>query len=223
MEQRIEVLGVRLDCLSAKELMRRVMEFMETDTVDTVGMMTMDALMNGREDAAWRSCTDGLCLAVPGEAEILEAADVRDRLRLKETKNRVFLKMFLKYLQKNRRKIYLLAGTEEELLQAERAVRRYDREMLLTGSAVLENGDREEEVVNDINGTETDCVFSVLPSPYQEDFISRNRTLLSIRLWFGCAPALISPADDIRTVQHLRRFFRKKMFRHQVEREQKEK
>ena len=223
MEEKIEVLGIKMDCLTAKETMLRAMQFMENDSVDTIEIMTMDSLMNNQEDETWISQVQQFKLVLPGESEILEAAEIHDRVRLKETENRIFLKMFMKYLQKNQKRVYLIADTEEEIVQAESAIRRYNRGIRLTGHACLNPDDnREEEVVNDINGTETDCVLSVLSSPYQERFISRNRTLLNTKLWFGCGPMLSRSYDDRKTFQQIRHFFRKTMFRRQVEKQQKE-
>lgn len=224
MEEKIEVLGIKMDCLTAKETMLRAMQFMENDPVDTIEIMTMDSLMNNQEDETWITQAKEFKLVIPGESEILEAAEIHDRAKLKETENRIFLKMFMKYLQKNRKRIYLLADTEEEIARAEGAIRRYNRGIRLTGHACLNTDDnREEEVVNDINGTETDCVLSVLTSPYQENFISRNRTLLNTKLWFGCGPMLSRSYDDRKIFQQIRHFFKKKMFRRQVEKRQKEK
>ena len=224
MEDKIKVLGISMDCLTAKETMVRTMQFMENDSVDTIEIMTMDSLMNNQEDEIWRGQMQEFKLMLPGEAEILEAAEVHDRIKLKETENRVFLKMFMKYLQKNQKRVYLLADTEDEIMQAENAIRRYNRGIRLSGHACLHPDDnREEEVVNDINGTETDCVLSVLSSPYQESFISRYRTLLNTKLWFGCGPMLSRSYDDRRIFHQIRHFFRKTMFRRQVEKQQKEK
>ncbi len=224
MEERIEVLGITMDCLSAKETMLRAMQFLEDDSVDTIEIMTMDTLMGCRDNEEWRAWLSGAKIVLPGEAEILEAADIHDAVRLRETEGRIFLKMFMKYLQKNHKRVYLLAESEEELGQAEGAIRRYNRGIRISGHALLSGEDaREEEVINDINGTETDCILSVLSSPYQESFIGRNRTLLNIKLWFGCGPMLVRSYDDRMIVQKIRHFFRKTMFRRQVERQQKEK
>ena len=224
MEEKIEVLGIQMDCLTAKETMLQAMQFMENDPVDTIEIMTMDSLMNNQEDETWISQAKEFKLVLPGEVEILEAAEIHDRVKLKETENRIFLKMFMKYLQKNQKRIYLLADTEEEIRQAESAIRHYNRGIRISGHACLNPADnREEEVVNDINGTETDCVLSVLPSPYQESFISRNKTLLNTKLWFGCGPMLSRSYDDRKVLQQIRHFFRKTMFRRQVEKQQKEK
>ena len=119
MEDKIEVLGIRMDCLTAKETMLQAMRFMEDDPVDTIEIMTMDSLMNNQEDETWTARAKEFKLVLPGEAEILEAAEIHDRVKLKETENRIFLKMFMKYLQKNQKRIYLLADTEEELSRAE--------------------------------------------------------------------------------------------------------
>ena len=53
MEDKIEVLGIRMDCLTAKETMLQAMQFMENDPVDTIEIMTMDSLMNNQEDETW--------------------------------------------------------------------------------------------------------------------------------------------------------------------------
>ena len=168
MADSVEVLGVRLNCLTAKEIMLKVMQFMENDLVDTIEILSMDALMKGREDEEWKGLFREFDLVLPGEAEILKGAEIADRGMLKETENRIFLKLFLKYLQKNQKKVFLLAETEEELRRAGDAVRRYSRGVRLAGGGIISAEDnREESVINEINGTETDCILSVLTPPYQ--------------------------------------------------------
>lgn len=224
MKDKIEVLDISMDCMTAKETMLKTMQFMENDSVDTIEIVTMDSLMNNQGNEIWREQMKEFKLTLPGEVEILKAADVHDRIKLKETENRVFLKMFLKYLQKKQKRIYLLADTEEEIIQVENAIRHYNRGMRLSGHACLHPDDnREKEVVNEINGTETDCVLSVLSSPYQESFISRYRTLLNTKLWFGCGALLSKSYNDRMFLQRIRHFFRKTMFRRRVEMQQKEK
>ena len=187
MADSIEVMGVVLDCLTAKEAMLRAMQFMENDLVDTIEILSMKDLMNGREDTEWQDLVNECGLVMPGEAEILKAADAGGGNVERETGNHIFIKLFLKYLQKNQKKIFLLAETEEDLLDTTEALRRYNRGIRLTGSGVVKPGDnRDESVVNEINGTETDCILSVLPPPYQEQFISRNRALLNAKVWLGC-------------------------------------
>lgn len=213
MKDNIEVLGIRLDCPTAKEAMLRTMQFMENDSVDTIEILSMNILMNGREDADWKERVKEIDLVLPGEIEILKAADITDRVRLKDTENKTFLRLLLKYLQKNQKRVFLLAQTEEDQKHAEEAVYRYDRGIRLTGSRILYEGDnKEENVVNEINGTETDCILSVLSSPYQEEFISRNKSLLDAKLWLGCGDIFSSSYNGRMPEERVKRFFRKLLF-----------
>ena len=220
MTDSIDVLGVSLNCLTAKEAMLKVMQFMENELVDTIEIMSMDALMKGREDAEWKELFREMDLVLPGEAEILKGTDMTDKGRMKETENRTFLKLFLKYLQKNQKRVFLLAETEEDLQRAGEMLRRYSRGIRLAGSGIMETDDkREESVVNEINGTETDCILSVLASPYQEQFISRNKALLNAKVWLGCGAVFAESRGGHKAAGRLRHFFRKFMFSWRVGKE----
>ncbi len=213
MADSIEVMGVVLNCLTAKEAMLQAMQFMESDLVDTIEILSMKDLMNGREDTEWKNLVNECGLVIPGEAEILKAADADGRKLEKETADHTFLKLFLKYLQKNQKKIFLLADTEEDLAHAADAVRRYSRGIRLTGSGVIKPDDnREESVINEINGTETDCILSVLGSPYQEQFIGRNSALLNTKVWLGCGAVFRDDYGAGRPAGRLKHFFRKFLF-----------
>ena len=97
------------------------------------------------------------------------------------------------------------------------SLRRLSRELHITGHALIsETEGREEEIINEINGTETDCIISVLPSPYQEMFIGRNRSLLNVKLWLGCGAMFADVGPDNifgRMARSLQRF----VFRYQLE------
>lgn len=220
MEEKISIFDTEMDSLSAKEAMIRAIQFFENDLLDTIELMTLNMLMGGQEDPKWKRNVAGMDLVLPVEAEILEAAGIQDRGLLRDADERVFLRMFMKYLQKNRRRVFLLAETEEELMRVEEAVRRYQRGLNVVGHALLSpENDRRENVINDINGTETDCILSVLSSPYQEEFIADTRALLSAKVWFGCGKVLEQSYDERRLANRIKYFFMKKIFRYRVERQ----
>ena len=221
MADSIEVMGVVLDCLTAKEAMLRAMQFMENDLVDTIEILSMKDLMNGREDTEWQDLVDECGLVMPGEAEILKAAEAGGGNVERETGNHIFIKLFLKYLQKNQKKIFLLADTDEDLQHAADALRRYGRGIRLTGSGIIKPDDnREESVVNEINGTETDCILSVLGSPYQEQFVGRNRALLNAKVWLGCGAVFRDGYKARRPTGRVKHFFRKFLFSWRAGKEQ---
>ena len=129
----------------------------------------------------------------------------------------------MKYFQKNKKRIFLLADTEERLERAGAAASGYNRGLRLSGRGLLDPDEStEENIINDINGTETDCIISVLSSPYQEQFITRNRTLLNAKLWLGCGSMFEKSQEERMPLGQIRHFFLKTMFRRRVEKQQKE-
>ena len=223
MGKTINIFDVEMECLSAKELMLNVIRFLETDAIDTIELMTMDMLMAGQDDPKWKAQVGELGLVIPEDSEILEAAGIEDKSLIKEAGERTFLRMFMKFLQKNQKRIFLLAETEEKLQHLEEALRRYDRGVRVAGHAVLmEQEGQEENAINEINGTETDCIFSILPSPYQERFITENKALLKARVWLGCGTVLEQSYEARNLGRRIRRFFAKKVFKYRVEQQRED-
>lgn len=220
MTDNIEVMGISLDCLTAKESMIRTMQFMEKDSVDIIEILSMDVLLKNSEDEGWRELIHGFGLTLPGDPEILKAADIADRVRLKETENHTFFRMFMRYLRKNHKKVFLLADTQEALIRTEEAIEQFHHGMRLTGKSLLADPGREENVINEINGTETDCILSVLSSPYQEQFINRNIALLNAKVWFGCRSVFSGEQEKAMPLRRLKRFFTKKLFWRRAVKEQ---
>ena len=209
-----------------EEAMLQAIGFMKGDSVNTIELVSMESLMKEHENPEWKKKVSMQDLVLPGSVEILEAAKTDDARLLRETDNKLFLRMFLKYLQKNHHKIYLLAASQEELVKAEEALARYNQGIRVVGDAVihLEDGeltdaDRIHGIVNAVNGSEADCILSVLPSPAQEDFIEQYRALIDTRVWIGCGSVLMRSFDDRKMTSRIKRMLVKKVFRYKVEKQ----
>ena len=234
MTEKISIFDVEISCIKAKEAMMQAIEFMKGDSVNTIELVSMESLMKEHENPEWKKKVSMQDLVLPGSVEILEAAKAHtpaapnadDARMLRETYNKIILRMFLKYLQKNHHKIYLLAASQEELVKAEEALARYNQGIRVVGDAVihLEDGeltdaDRIHGIVNAVNGSEADCILSVLPSPAQEDFIEQNRALIDTRVWIGCGSVLMRSFDDRKMTSRIKRMLVKKVFRYKVEKQ----
>ena len=106
----------------------------------------------------------------------------------------LYLKMFMRYLHKNHKRLYLLVESEEEGQEAFRYLQKAYSGIQLVGLAkVSAEGRADDMLVNAINGSEVDCVLSALSVPLQEDFIAKNRNLLDARVWIGVGKKIFSP------------------------------
>ena len=189
MNEKINILNIELYQTSAKAAMQKVVQYMESDSINTVEIITMDMLLKGKDMPGWKEAVESLNLVLPGETEILEAAGVREKTLLRDT---------------------------------ESAIREHDRKLILAGRGVLPpDGAGIEQVINAVNGAETDCIFSLLPSPEQELLIQRNSALLNARVWFGCGSVLKEIYMKKQKKGKIQRFLRRKVFRYQVGRQQR--
>lgn len=84
--------------------------------------------------------------------------------------------MFLRYLARKHKRVYLLVESEEEGQKMFGHFEEYYRGTQIVGMAKVSAKNRADDMlINAINGEEVDCVLSALSSPLQEELISKNR------------------------------------------------
>ena len=218
MDSKISVLDINIDHCSAKEAMKKTMEYMETDPVNVVEMATVNGLMqmDSMEQLKEDICRFDMVLA--GDKTILEAADITDRKFLQETEGRVFLRMFMRYLHKNHKRIYLLVESEEEGQTFYDYLQRNYSGLQVVGLAKVSAQNRADDMlVNDINGGDVDCILAALGSPLQEEFIVKNRSLLDTRLWLGLGKEYLPVGRSGIGQCRLAQFILKRIFKKEIE------
>lgn len=219
MEIKINIFGVEIDRFTAKAAMQAAVEYMDSESINTIEIVTLDMLMQGQDSPEWKEKAKEIDMVLPGEKEILEAAKIDDKFLMKDVTNKVFLKMFLRLLQKNQKRVFIIAASEQEICALEEALDRYNRGIIIVGKGILDSeGKAMEEIINEINGDETDCILSVLPSPQQEEFIVKNSALLNARVWLGCGRTLTRDYGE-KIGGNVRRFFMKRRFWYRVGRQ----
>ena len=180
MNEKINVLDVNIDSCTAKEAMKETIAFLESEPVSVIDVVSVDGLMQMNDLSELKARMNEFDLVLPGEKLILEAAE---EARLpKEIDIKLYLKMFMRYLHKNHKRMYLLVESEEDGQEAFRYMQRTYSGIQLVGLAkVSAEGRADDMLVNAINGSEVDCILSALSVPLQEDFIAKNRNLLDAR------------------------------------------
>ena len=191
MNEKINVLDVNIDSCTAKEAMKETIAFLESEPVSVIDVVSVDGLMQMNDLSELKARMNEFELVLPGEKLILEAAE---EARLpKEIDIKLYLKMFMRYLHKNHKRMYLLVESEEDGQEAFRYMQRTYSGIQLVGLAkVSAEGRADDMLVNAINGSEVDCILSALSVPLQEDFIAKNRNLLDARVWVGVGNRMFS-------------------------------
>lgn len=195
MNGKINVLGIEIDNYTAKESMKRSIEYMNTEPVNMIEVATVELLMDTNTEELLKEQLKNFDLVLAGDRTILEAAEIQERKQLQETDDRLYLQMLFRYFHKNHKRIYLLVESEEEGREVFEYLERHYNGIQVCGMAKVSAQDRADDMlVNAINGAEVDCVFSLLSSPLREDFAIKNKNFFNVRL-FLCLGKNMIPLD----------------------------
>ena len=218
MSAKINVLDVNIDNCTAKEAMKKAVEYLASEPVNTIEILTADALMRLPEAADVKEELEQFDLVLAGDRMILEAVGVENRKSLQETEGYVFLRMFLRYLHKNHKRVYLLVESEEAGQRFYDYLEQNCSGIQVVGMAKVSASDRADDMlVNAINGGEVDCVISALEPPLQEDFIIQNRALLNTALWVGLGSQMFPVRERNFAGGKIGQFLIKLIFKKEIE------
>lgn len=224
MDKKMNVLDVRLDNYTAKDAMKQVAEFLKTEPVNTVEIITVDSLMCASQAEDLKADIGKLDLVIAGDAAILEAAEVSEKKKLQEAQDQVFLKMLFRYFHKNGLKMFILTDTEEEGQMLRHYIEEKHAGIVPAGFAVVPGDESaDDQIINSINGTEADLVLAYMSSPGQEQFIGRVKHALSVRLWLGIGKAQLASAGTPGWKVRLQDFIERRMMKREAQKEKKKK
>lgn len=205
---------------SAKDLVRRIAENLAEERIYTVNIVGIETLLQEKDNDKWKKQMQSMDLLIPAGKGILSAEENKFKFLEKEIEKHAFPKLLIRFLQKNKKSIYLLAESEESVSLLQKGLKTYGQNLWIIGHSVIqENGEGKEKVINEINGIEPDCIFSALSSPMQEDFIAENKALLNARVWVGCGRKALAIKEKKNRMGKLRLFIIKKILHHQMEKQ----
>ena len=171
----------------AKDAMKEVVDGLNCDTLKTIEIVDYNMVDNNHDNVEWVNTINDMDVIVPGDIKLLNMAGVEDRLMIREVEKSSFMKMFLRYMDKYEKDIFIIALNQDELDLAKARVVEYVDENKVEGMSVDElTGRSEDEIINEINALEPDCILSVLPSAKQEEFIRSNKAYINAGIWLGC-------------------------------------
>lgn len=186
MIKKIEIMGIQLDNCTVQEAMEQVEAYLENTVMNTIGSVTMETLVQAKENGDIKAGIKELDLAIVEDQEILKAAGANSPQRLKETAEQQFFQEFLRRTAQEGRTVYLFGKTMEQLEGVKRQLLEYDSGLsILGGFAIEECGEDYESAVNEVNSILPDIILSVLPSPGQEYFLRVNKGKMNAKIWYG--------------------------------------
>lgn len=186
MNQRIEIMGCRIDNLSMEETLQKIEGFIRSGTPHQHVVVNVDKLVKAHKDAHLRNIINDCALVNADGMPVVWAS----RLLGKPLKERVAgIDLFQALMQRAAEKgwrVFLL-GAREEVVQRVKA--RYAKQLPALNIAGYRNGywqpHEEAGVVKHIADSRPDLLFVAISSPQKEQFLDRYQAAMNIPFAMG--------------------------------------
>lgn len=165
MNAELEILGVKLKHYRVDAAMEIAEEYLSNDKLNTIGIVTMQMLMQASKEPTWKQYIEDLDLTVIGETEVLEAAGIDPETpSYEEVETNEFIARFFWGLIQKKSRIFVLGDTEEELQTLQKYLTETYPGIEIGGGAVVETLEESafDSLVNEINSQTTDVIVSGL-------------------------------------------------------------
>lgn len=214
----MQVLGVELQDYTVREAMRKTDYFLRDNKVSTIAYITTRGLMAAEESPELKTFLSNIDLTVAADSDILSAAGVYNRNRVKEIENDEFMEEFLKKLVRGKRRVYLLTGTKEQLGALKECLKSYQENLRIVGSYSLDELEKDEDyLINEMNGLMPDVVISNISSPQRESFFENNHMKMNTRIWLMLKDKVVHATQGKNIFWRFADRISKKIFRRKVE------
>lgn len=186
--KKIDLLGITLHDFSLWEALRQTDIYLKNGAMNTIVCVTTKMLMMAGEEEVQRQWLEDADMTVFCEVDILRAAGTTGRSRIREIENNSFIREFIKKMARERRRLYLVADTEENMQVMEEHLRKIRNNLRIEGRCVCSDCEEElacDTLVNEINDVAPDVILSELSYPAQEKFLYENRSRINGSIWLG--------------------------------------
>lgn len=186
MIKKIDILGMQLDNYTVREAIMQVESYLSNSALNTIESISMQMLLVSEEDPVVREVIASLDLAVIGEKEIMQVAGAKSMQRIDETEENDFSAEFFKRVERNKKSVFLLGGTEPKLARMKGQLQQEFPKLVIAGEYAVENcvGDLDA-VINELNAMTPDVIVSILPTPMQEHFFFEHKDKMNASIWYG--------------------------------------
>ncbi|NTV77843.1 MAG: hypothetical protein HGA25_01525 [Clostridiales bacterium] len=215
--KKTNLLGIELTDYSLKESMKNVEKFLHNGPLDTISYVSTRILIEAAENEEQKEWISSMDMTICGEADILRAANLASRNRIKEVENDEFLKEFVSKMARGGHTVFLIAESEAKLANLEAYLKDYHSELLVVGTYLLGEGtESEDAMVNEINDVAPDVIISRLSYPKQEKLIFDNKKRINGEIWLALLEQMDKPSHRSEKLHKVKVYLYKKVFRRRV-------
>lgn len=215
--QQYTVLGITLQDYGVREALRNTDSFLHTGALNTVTYISGAMLAQASREEELARCVEQFDMTMCAKPDVLEAAGLAGRSRLREIDEQVYLRELLKKLFRNRNGIYLLAETVEMLETFRNGLSSWQENLYIRGSGAWEDFEgRPERLVNALNDLVPDVVISRMPWMQEFRLLKEYGRYVNAELWVSLPWETVSLERKPPALERLKRRFDYRLFTRRV-------
>lgn len=224
MSGKIDVLGVKIDNVTAAEAMEAAKDFLKTDALSSVGTVNGSVLLEAGQDEEYRQKIEKLDLSIVTDRAVLDAAGINEAERRLEIDDNWFLISFLEYVADAGYSVTLLCGKKSDKTVFAGYISQHYPQMQLAGVFAAEEATQDDDsLVNLINGAGADVLLAAMRRPEQEEFLYANKQKLNAKLWLGIGEGIKGKNKTDGKTNFFEKLIEKTIFKRKVSKYQNEK
>lgn len=214
------MLGVTVKDFTLREAMKQVDVFLKGGKLSIIVYITTRGLLAAEGSDVIKDFLNNVDLTVTADSEILLAAGINSRNRIREIDNDDFMHEFLKKLVRMKKSVYLITGTQQQMDTLRQGLVSFQERLDIIGTYSLdlltEQGHDEEYLVNEINVAMPSVIISNIPTPQREEFFEANHMKLNANIWLMLKDEVVHQKLSRGIFVRLQEFLVKKIFARQV-------
>ncbi len=218
--RKINILGLDLRDYTLREKMQMADRYLQHGALGTISCVSAKILMRAEGDAQQKQWLEAMDILEYHDADILRAAGITARNRLKEAENNSFIYELIKKAIREKHTLYLLSDDREDAAVLEEELERQQGMQQIAGRYIIEADTdmNADTVINDINDKAPDVILARLSYPMQEAFICENRKLINADIWVGLRKGYSVFRTEGKKTDRLFKKLQRKLFRRKVHR-----
>ena len=180
----IKVLGITLKDLGLRESLRQTDVFLKNGALNTIAYVSTQKLVHASENEDEKSWMEELDMVVCEDSDVLHAAGITSRSRIREVEQNEYLIELLRRIKHNRYTTYLFTDTKENLSLLEDDLHEIMSGLPIKGRASLEEyDDNSASIINAMNTVAPTVIISKFRYPQGMRLMHEYKMLLNAEIW----------------------------------------
>ncbi len=171
--ERLEILGIPVDCISREEILEKIAGFLKE--IDRFQIVTPnpEIILEAQKNPVFRKTLREAALSIPDGTGIVWAASLLHKRRIQRITGVDLMRAICKDFGNH--KIFLLGATEEVNLRTKETLEKKHPGIQIVGNySGTPSGNLEKIICNMINTSQAEILFVAYGAPKQELWIARN-------------------------------------------------